>query len=164
MRKNGFGKSLRPLCKFGPGGDYVTNWPEGSSDAGEIFDNPLTSVLTALGSVINTRMGAKAFNQIVTGPEPVKPVFLDNKTEKPESESKISHKHHPKTTGNAKGGKKLRKEPMLFGDDCRAGRTPKRKQKHRVRAHRSASPKRANKESPRQGTLFEINRKSGTAA
>jgi hypothetical protein len=39
---NGRDERIEPVCKFGPGGDYVSFWPPGSFELPQLSSNSLT--------------------------------------------------------------------------------------------------------------------------
>ena len=166
-----------PVCRFGPGGDYVYDWPAKSAQPFARQPNTLNKVL----AVIADLMGAVISPELLT--EDHTPVYIaadstakqnDVDIEGPtnhlinQKESSAGDKsnrtNYAASTADPTAGSEVRAEPMLFGDDCRISRGPKRKPHHRIRAHRRAAKKRAGYSLKGQGTLFEINGPGQSAA
>jgi hypothetical protein len=147
-----------PLCKFGPGGDYVDEW-DAPSEAVEHKETHLGQVLNVIAEII----GATVQPEILTEIACALPVEGDSKASLPEKSNNQEtqadgpkHTSYPKAARNASASRKLSKEPMLFGDDWGTGGGTKHKPNHRLRTHRRASRKRPVGAVNGQGTLFEI--------
>jgi hypothetical protein len=148
-----------PLCKFGPGGDYVDEWDAPGVSAPQPKESHLGQVLNVIAEII----GATVQPEILTEIACALPVEADNK--KPLSK-KISFQektadgsqqtNHAQAARNTSAGQKLSKEPMLFCDDWGAGGSAKHQPNHRIRTHRRASRKRDAGPINGQGTLFTI--------
>ena len=85
-------------------------------------------------------------------------------TEDNKGADKQPHLHHAPAVGCAKSAWPNGGQATLFADDRRAGRKTRRKSNHRIRAYRGTSKKRANQQVKGQGTLFEVNGPSQSAA
>jgi hypothetical protein len=86
------------------------------------------------------------------------PVVVDSTDMEDASDSPADKKRsdHAQTTRDTHPDRRLRDEPMLFGDDggnCTLGT---RKPHHRIRAHRKSAKKRTGDRIEGQGTLFEL--------
>lgn len=149
-----------PLCKFGPGGDYVNTFNASTSPKPAEKESPLGQVLTAIAEIIGATVHPEILTEIAcalpAAYEPQKPVSeTHDHQEKPEDG--VRKANHTQTTQNTLPSGKLSKEPMLFGDDWGTGSKLKYQPNHRVRTHRRASRKKAAGPVHRQGTLFAIN-------
>jgi hypothetical protein len=167
-----------PVCRFGPGGDYVYDWPAKSAQPPARQPNPLGKVLAAIADVMGTTISPELMIQTQM------PVYIpadstakqdDADIEGPANNHSINQKessagdksnrtNYAASTAGPTAGSEVQREPMLFGDDCGISRGPKRKPHHRIRAHRSAAKKRPSYSLKGQGTLFEINGPGQSAA
>ena len=170
MKQNRFGNfklgSDEPVCKFGPGGDFVTEWPA-RKKVPKQKENPLGEVLTTIAEILGTTIRPElltaadghwdiGINKLFKGsPFTEETSGADNKSNRNDQSA---------STGSIKSNSNVRAEPLLFADDRRAGRKVKRKPNYRIRTHRRTSKKRTSAQLEGQGTLFEINGASQPAA
>jgi len=152
-----------PVCKFGPGGDYVSFWPPGSYELPRLSTNSLTKVLLSLSKIIENLVGSesgnilagRAANRFVCGKGDFEDVVKSSTTDKP---------GHPASNAVIKDDRAGPGEPMLFADDWRAGGRAGHKPKHHIRAHRRTAKKRVSVSLSGQGSLFELDLQgAGTA-
>ena len=148
-----------PLCKFGPGGDFITEWqPELTEPSRQLsfLAKFLTSTLEIMAIPVGLRQsnlpadpnGAICSDEDIVCPqEKAKDVVASSKTT-----STIDSA--PATT--IKDGRVLPTEPMLFPDNSRAGSQIKHKPKYRIRTYRRAAKKRFAFGPSEQGSLFEL--------
>ncbi len=161
-----------PICKFGPGGDYVRVWPGkagGKGDAVGAVENPLRKVLERLADIIGANINIASVSGVgVDGPREIGACEIVN--EKEEREENHVAADNESGTGNAEtirdtqAHPAVRAEPLLFADDSRVGAGGRRKSNYRIRAHRKTARKRAAQKIDGQGTLFEIDCTSQSAA
>ena len=159
-----------PICKFGPGGDYVRVWPgeaSGKGDAVGAVENPLRKVLERLADIIGATVNIASVSGVhVEGPQEVAACEVVNE----EREEDHVAADNESGTGNAEtirdtgAHPAVRAEPLLFADNSRAGAGGRRKSNYRIRAHRKTARKRAARKIDGQGTLFEIDCTSQSAA
>ena len=166
-----------PVCRFGPGGDYVYDWPAKSAQPPARQPNTLNKVL----AVIADLMGAVISPELLT--EDHTPVYIaadgtakqnDADIEGPtnhlinQKESSAGEEpnrtNYAASTAGPTNDSDVRSQPVLFGDDCRISPGPKRKPHYRIRAHRRAAKNGAGYRLKGQGTLFEINGPGQSAA
>jgi hypothetical protein len=166
-----------PVCRFGPGGDYVYDWPAKSAQPPARQPNSLKKVLALIADL----MGAVISPELLT--EDHTPVYIaadsivkqnDADIEGPtnhlmnQKESSAGEERNRTNYAASIAGptndSEVRAEPMLFGDDCGISRGPKRKPHYRIRAHRRTAKKGAGYRLEGQGTLFEINGPGQSAA
>ena len=158
-------ESNEPLCKFGPGGDFVTNWPEGNYKRRERIDNPLGRVLGAIADIIGATVKPELISELTHKPDIKRLINANTESEdKASAAPKTSQPNHAETISGTKADSTIRGEPMLFADDRGTGRRVRRKPNHRIRAHRRTAKKRSSDKSSGQGTLFDLNAKSQSAA
>ncbi len=129
---------IGPVCKFGPGGDFVSIWPERFAGLyeplmGEPGRHRLARLREALAGVIGLTTEKTA------------------EMERSGYASDGSRTAYAGVAAGTEGGGRLRGQAMLFADDSRAAG---HKSKHRVRAYRRAAKKRAALEFGKQGSLF----------
>ncbi len=165
MEPNRFENETRPLCKFGPGGEYVSSWPGNGKSYSQKNTNALSKVLSTVAGILGAAIKADMLSEMESQVETEAAIIAKL------AEDKIAGKYgQPEPTDNAaptcgtKSDSLLRKEQMLFGDDCRVSHPTKRKSNHRVRTHRRTTRKKAAHWDKGQGTLFEAYEKSQSAA
>ena len=168
--------SDRPLCRFGPGGDFVYDWPPKPTQLPTAQPSPLNKVLGMIADIMGTAISAELMIESQMSPfitarstagqsDDERPTNSHLIREKELSAGdKSSRTNHTPPIAGPKGDSPLAKEPMLFGDDCGISRGPKRKPHYRIRAHRGPSRKRSAYRLEGQGTLFEINSPGQSAA
>jgi len=150
-----------PVCRFGPGGEYVKDWPAKKSPLPEPESNPLGKVLALIADVMGTTVGGELMIQAGIE-EPAENYLI------PEKQSGAANRgenpsYAPSTAG-AKDSSRISAEAMLFADDSRSSRRAGRKPHHRIRAYRRTSRKRTARRIEGQGTLFEVDGASQSAA
>jgi len=154
-----------PLCKFGPGGDFVYCWPPREG----MQPSSLTKLLNKLVPLVASQPELKLQSKT---PEIATVAAKNNRRIKApteESENAPSHNAGDKSTDATpatiiKSDSLFAGQPLLFPNDSRARRTVKHKSKHRVRAHRGVAKKRTTHGLPGQGSLFETDFKSAKTA
>ena len=170
MKQNRFGNfnlgSDGPVCKFGPGGDFVREWPA-RKKVPKQKETPLGKVLTTIAEILGTTISPEVpaaaeghwdigINKLFKGSAfTEEPSGADNRSKRNDQSS---------STGSVKSNSNVRAEPLLFADDRRVSRKVRRKPNYRIRTHRSTSKKRTSSQLEGQGTLFEINGASQPAA
>lgn len=124
---NGINKEFEPVCRFGPGGDFVSIWPESSGAQ----QSRLLKVLACL-------------NEIIAG-------VLGSEFDRP---SAAVPRAQPIPTVRFGQLQKSQAQPMLFPDDSRIGLRAAHKPRHRIRTHRRTVKKRPRIGPDEQGLLF----------
>jgi len=166
-----------PVCRFGPGGDYVNDWPVKKNQPPVPESNPLGKVLALIADVMGTAISGELMIQaqdkpyVGTGGK-VKQIQVDTQKpnnskltkEKSDPTDEPDHTNYTTTTAGAKDSCPVTKEPMLFTDDCRGSRGAKRKPHHRIRAYRRTGRKRPARKIQGQASLFEVDAQSQSAA
>ena len=68
MEVNRFENQDIPLCKFGPGGDFITEWP--ASSASQPLEaespNPVGKVLSLIARLLGSAIGPELINDLST--------------------------------------------------------------------------------------------------
>ena len=167
-----------PVCRFGPGGDYVKNWPGAKSQSPIQGANPLGKVLALIADVMGTTVSGELMIQsqkrlyISAAGIPKKTQAdiegpTDNhllREKQSGAANQADHTSNAPSTAGTKDSSRIAKEPMLFADDSGSSGRAGRKPHHRIRAYRRASRKRTARRLEGQGTLFEVDGASQTAA
>jgi hypothetical protein len=156
-----------PVCMFGPGGDFVTKWSPKVKDSTlrPIADNPIGRVLATIAEVIGATVNPELLSQMTEQTEINRLININlHKEEQKSAELQPDRTSDTAPTGGSKADIAVRREPMLFADDCGVSKRVKRKPHHRVRAHHRASKKRTSGKLQKQGTLFEIDSAGQSAA
>lgn len=148
-------KQAEPLCKFGPGGDFVAAWEPEPSERPDVLARLLGSAVEAFAAAFGLkRPGADV---------PLSSNFCPN-------EPTVRHREKPNdaienstacdstdatSVPASANGSPFSGEPLLFPDLGRNGFRTKHKPKHRVRASRRVAKKGPAFRKPKQGSLFE---------
>lgn len=154
-----------PLCKFGPGGDFVSFWPPKPG----MKPSSLTTLLNKLAHLAaaapapnpqthepqTTPAPGQHTRQIIASREEFENAARHNPDDRPTDAA-------PATIIN--GDSIFSRQPMLFPDDSRTRRRAEHKPKHRLRAHHRTAKKRPAPRLTGQGTLFEADFKSAKTA
>ena len=132
-----------PLCRFGPGGDYVKDLSPSALNTAKkrgTVENSLTRVLYTLADIVNSvlDMNEADVNSENKGKGPV---YVANNTDS-------------EAASIAEGRGNISEQQLLFPDDWRAGRATRNKPQYRLRTYRRTSKKRHVVGHERQGTLF----------
>jgi len=167
-----------PVCRFGPGGEYVKDWPAKKNQLPVPGSNQLNKVLALIADVMGTTVSGELMIQS-QGPACVgahgKAAPLQANTESPADNymqrgkqsgatDKPDHTNYTPSTAGAKDSSRIAAEPMLFSDDSGSGRGAGRKPHYRIRAYRRSSRKRPAHKIEAQATLFEVDGASQSAA
>ena len=154
------------LCRFGPGGEFVQDWPGEEAKQTAITDNPIGRVLATIAEIIGATIEPNLIGEI-TDPANIE-VTINKKSVKEDSTGADSptcpHSHYAATVGGVKLALANGGQAMLFADNRRTRRKISRKPNHRIRTYRGTSGKRADQQIEGQGTLFEVNGPSQSAA
>ena len=61
MKRN---ESNVPLCRFGPGGDFVEDWPERAPEPVEPAADPLRKVLSTIARMIGATLAPELITEV----------------------------------------------------------------------------------------------------
>jgi len=173
--------SSEPLCKFGPGGDFVAVWP-GPAAGGSPALRLLAAVVEAAAVILGLKQSAawQGLSPALVGGGS-RSGLSDRSDQSDESDrrgpcrlgpqerSRIEKEIQIHATENSrafrapdpspapasKDGRRLPGEPMLFPDVRRNGVRIEHKPKHRIRAYRGAAKKGPSVRLCKQSTLFD---------
>ena len=148
-------KQSEPLCKFGPGGDFVAAWEPKTSEHPEALARLFASAVDALAAAFGLkRAGADMhLNNNICPNEPTE-LYREKPKDAIEYSTARDSTDAASTPAPANSGK-FPGEPLLFPDLGRNGLRIKHKPKHRIRASRRTPKKGAAFRIPKQGSLFE---------
>ena len=154
-------RQIKPACRFGPGGDFVSVWPINELPARP--PNALAALLDTIGEVMNAVLGSE-YDHAAGLPLQVKSIAFPK-----EKMKYVSAKTSTKTTDapaapGAQGGRRVPAQPLLFADNSGTCPAAGNKQKHNIRAYRRVAKKRTPRSLPDQGSLFEADGKSAKTA
>jgi hypothetical protein len=142
-------RQAEPICKFGPGGDFVSAWQPKPSERAEAVAKLLSSSVKAFAAAF----GLKRATTLVRPDEQT-----DRHMEKPNDAIENGTTNDSTYTASAPAtanDSSFSAEPLLFPDLVRDGIRIKHKPKHRIRASRRTAKKGAAFRIPKQGSLFE---------
>jgi len=142
-------RQVEPLCKFGPGGDFVAAWEPEPSERLQALARLLSSALEALAAAL----GLKRATPLIYSKEQTDhhmeklPDAIENSTARDSTDaaSAPAHANDSRFSG----------ELLLFPDHGRDGIRTKHKPKHHIRTSHRAAKKGAAFRIPKQGSLFE---------
>lgn len=150
-----------PLCRFGPGGDFVSYWPKGSGENyPESYENKLTKIIERLSRIISGMIQNRPDMQVTfCGTEAT---ILHKKQDERTIIAKNTFKKqsHSATNTASLSDKKISGQQLLFADDWGASKRAGHKPKYNVRTHRRATKKKVSFKWHRQGSLFGAELKS----
>lgn len=166
MDLNRFAKDdgFEPLCKFGPGGDYVSGWPVRKNAKPEPHYNPIGKILVTIADMIGAAVDGEILAQLTKHADIEGPTVISIPGENTNAKNITGQTDNAKAVPGAKQASGIRSQSMLFSDDCRTGKRNRRKQAHSVRTHRGFAKKGTHQQIAGQGTLFEINPPGVSAA
>ena len=167
-----------PVCRFGPGGDYINDWPGAKMQSPSQEPNPLGKVLAMIADVMGTTVSGELMIQ------ERKPLYIsvdgipkkiradiegptDNhflREKQSGAANKPDHTSNAPSTAGPKSDSQPATESMLFADDSRSSRAAKHKPHHRIRAYRRTPRKRIARKVEGQATLFEVDPAGQSAA
>jgi hypothetical protein len=146
-----------PICRFGPGGDFVTDWP--ASTAGKVSKasrRPIGTVLKAIAKMLDAVITEELLNSSTI--EKIN-LAINGITLTPDLENKIdvnkSDESNASTTAGIEAGGQLQTQPMLFDNASGTGTIAGNKQNIHIRANRRVKRKKTAFSQPWQGSLFE---------
>ncbi len=161
--RNGFlNDGNAPLCRFGPGGDYVKDWPTGTYKAQQ---KPIGSVLSTIAKMLDTVIDEELMQNstIAKIHSAIQNSKLPDLTEY-EIEYEKSNDVNASSVSGVKISEQFSAEPMLFDNAAGAFGHSGNKQNDSVRAHRKPKRKRASFGRVWQGSLFDAHQQSAKVA
>jgi hypothetical protein len=155
----------KPLCRFGPGGDFVYELTdEDVKSSGKV--SGIDKFLNTVAHLLQAASGEG--NLCPHAGERLNPnghiKFNLEKSNYGKFKSKPSEKDYSKTTADSSANSPMYSQKRLFSDDCPDSKRTRNHPKHRIRTHRRTSKKGSSFQYPGQGTLFELNKTSSRTA
>ncbi len=163
----GFAEQNEPICRFGPGGDFISVWPGKSSDSISSKPNSLNKALGSIAELVALMLGSEPEGISISRAgiqTNARRIFFAKEKLKYASNNKPKAAVNSATTSVTKNDSKFRDEPMLFADDSRISINTGNKPKHRIRTYKRTAKKRSSISIPGQGSLFEVDVKSARTA
>ena len=161
-------KQVGPVCRFGPGGDFVSVWPGEFFVSGRSSPNRVRKLLTSLSELITLLLGLEpdSTSFVPTGVRHLTDRILAEKEKLKYGvrNGKADRRAYTASTAIIESNRQFQSEPMLFTDDWRVGIGVGRKSKHRIRAYRRTAKKKPAFQVQGQGSLFETDFKSARTA
>jgi len=160
-------RETAPLCKFGPGGDFISVWQPETPEPFE-QSNPLEKLSASIIEVAAILLGFKLTNPhnlLIKTCGSSEPVLLHKEEMKNAVKfNRIHRATDSSPTSVAQDDNRLPTEPMLFPDFSRNGIRIRHQPKHRIRTYRRAAKKRPVMRFAKQSSLFEDQFKSARIA
>ena len=156
MKQNRFNDE-KPLCRFGPGGQYLCDWPPSNYQYKLPVQDKLTRVLMTISDMISdfVKYPPDMVNQLKT---------IETASGNLKYEKSIPSGTDSSSASNIKSNQHISDQQMLFADDCRVVNADINKPKHNIRTHRKPANKRPPLHIAGQGTFFDDNFKSAKSA
>ncbi len=156
-----------PICKFGPGGDFIAIWQPEPSESSEV-SNCLVKLLTSVVEALAVVIGLKRIRSYV----PLRNAFCSDELTVCHKEKVINVVENSKAyntvdsapTAAIENGSSFPGEPVLFPNLSRNGIRIKHKPKHNIRTYRRTTKKWSAFRLSKQGSLFESQFQSAQTA
>ena len=150
-------RRIEPVCKFGPGGEYLSVWPPGLLPEDDLSGGHLSRLLASLAEIVGVLSGTRCVQAttLTTSRNKTAPTAKET-TPDAAARHRPHRRFDPETAPSAPAHRRFPREPMLFPDDSRAGEPAKPQPKHGVRAPRRAAKKVTAVDFAGQGSLFEV--------
>lgn len=160
---------IGPVCRFGPGGEYTSMWPEDLVEVAE-FAACGNKSKNARGGLLNV---LKGIIEILRGSQPGREFEIEEPAQVDEGTSSGVIQPYGTTDNPAayaqagsvvEGDSAIRQQRWLFADDWRTGQPGGRKQDNHVRTHRAITKKGIHFGPGAQSTLFDADVKGAKTA
>jgi hypothetical protein len=143
-----------PLCRFGPGGEFVTNWS--GKKVSKVSHRPIGSLLKTIAQMLDAVITEELLQNSTI--EKIN-LAIQNSDSTINTENKIDFYKPNESNAPAAPGpetdKQLQEEPMLFDHAAGTCRPVGHKPNHSFRTRRGAKRKRTAFSQSWQGSLFE---------
>ncbi len=155
-----------PVCRFGPGGDFVSVWPPEQTLTHRPSMGRLTKFIQSLSHIVPTLLGStpNTVPQELTQTQPPADPVLHRKGLLKYAVKKIDKPAHTASATAINSHKLFSDQSILFPDDGRISIRTGHKPKHRIRAYRRTAKKTPPLDLAGQGSLFESDFKSARTA
>jgi hypothetical protein len=145
MKRNTNIHRIDPVCRFGPGGDFIQTWPCNPEDYLQHSQSPLTKLLCSISKLISSTEQAQAAQ-------------TNSKARDRNGESQNGC--NAATVTDSKDDNDVCGQVLLFADDSRNRRAAQYKPKHRIRTYSRTAKKRPALRLASQGSLFKADAQS----
>ena len=162
--KNTDGRDI-PICRFGPGGDYVDDWPLKIDYTPQIDAGPIGKLLEHIACFMGVNV--EGLNDIPNGSETIElsTKQVKNKDDIKEPSHEPAMASNAQTNTNSANHSRYTEQPTLFYDSRPTRKSAGQKPKHSLRARRRTKRKRSSCQgSSWQGSLFETGPQSTKVA
>jgi len=157
-KKNGFlNDENLPLCRFGPGGQYVTNWPgTAGNETSNASKRPISSVLNAISKMLDNVVSRELMQNSTVDKiySAIQNSQLPDNLEY-EIEFDKPNNINASSASGFEAGQQFQTQQMLFDNASGACQSFGHKPNNSVRAHHRPKRKRPAFGKPWQGSLFE---------
>ncbi len=140
-------KKIEPLCRFGPGGDFVSVWPKERTVPGRDEQKNLSNVLINISDIVNKLLCFKRERISYA-------IDTNGTTPAPDAE----------TTAVTQSSSEFQGQQMLLSNDWRISVRVGHKPKHHIRTHRRTTKKGVVDIFAGQGSLFATDLQSARTA
>ena len=155
----------KPLCRFGPGGEFISDWPARDMQSPPGFGNRLGKVLTTIADMIGATMNPELLNEIEHSSITEASVYEQKEKEKNQNaNNKTAGTGYAPPVSGAENNSKTICQAMLFSDDGGVSSRVGHKPNNRIRTRRRTSKKKTDYRLKGQGTLFEAHGAGQSAA
>lgn len=156
------------MCKFGPGGDFITEWTGQTEELSRRSANGLLKVLNTISDVMTAVVGPGP-DTAAAGPSVKRPeaqwIFQQKgKLKYAVENTKTNKPDYPAPATVIKCDRPFSNQSMLFPHDGRISIRTGHKPKHRIRAYRGTAKKTPALDLAGQGSLFEPDFKGARTA
>jgi len=158
---------IGPVCRFGPGGDFLRSWPGAALSHHRDSPSGLSASVMLLREMIMLLFGLEPDSTTVCSllPKSVKRALKL----KLNQEYSIKDDEQNGQAGSlririVRGGRRFSQQPTLFGDDWQVQAKPGHISRHRIRTYHSTSKKSPSPQLSSQRWLFETDLKNAKTA
>jgi hypothetical protein len=158
-------KKNEPLCRFGPGGDFVWSWVPEQQPLEHSRSGSIVELFRCIIETISALLSLELVNE-ETGRNRRESLILHSKETISDEcrDSRSSMLTDTEKNPAAQINTKFPGEPMLFPDFRGTGIKTWHKSKHSIRTHRRTAKKKTAVSLSGQGTLFDPNGQSARTA
>jgi hypothetical protein len=157
--------NIGPICRFGPGGEYISSWPAEWESPADQPKNAIARLLNILAGVVNILHGSQRRIEVIGPTEICEGTTAEQEKQLYGTKGRRADRAAYASAGSVtKHNRRFSDQAWLFADDWRAGGPAGHKPNHRIRAHRAVANKGACFELGGQGTLFDAELESAKTA
>jgi len=147
-----------PVCKFGPGGDFVWRWPRQGSLNLMHYGGRLNRIIALLDEMVKIMLGSQLESfgsaQIDKAATVAEAIHRLGGSQFADETDESGRPVFTPAIAVVRNGRRVLQQPMLFADNYSKVR---RKSKIRNRSYQKSAKKKVSCDRPGQGSLFETN-------